>query len=143
MNTSYEKIYGIFLSKITDYDLASLSDDELEEYCYNIFVSAMTKIHSFDQNDLSDRDDVKERFNSELTDVEIEIITSQMVIEWVDRKLNTTQLLHMYVGTKDESMASQANHMKTLIELKEKQRSIISSMMRDAKYRKWVEEGLQ
>lgn len=143
MNTSYEKIYGIFLSKITDYDLASLSDDELEEYCYNIFISAMTKIHSFDQNDLSDRDDVKERFNSELTDVEIEIITSQMVIEWVDRKLNTTQLLHMYVGTKDESMASQANHMKTLIELKEKQRSIISSMMRDAKYRKWVEEGLQ
>lgn len=143
MNTSYEKIYGIFLSKITDYDLASLSDDELEEYCYNIFVSAMTKIHSFDQNDLSDRDDIKERFNSELTDVEIEIITSQMVIEWVDRKLNTTQLLHMYVGTKDESMASQANHMKTLIELKEKQRSIISSMMRDAKYRKWVEEGLQ
>lgn len=143
MNTSYEKIYGIFLSKITDYDLASLSDDELEEYCYNIFVSAMTKIYSFDQNDLSDRDDIKERFNSELTDVEIEIITSQMVIEWVDRKLNTTQLLHMYVGTKDESMASQANHMKTLIELKEKQRSIISSMMRDAKYRKWVEEGLQ
>ena len=66
-----------------------------------------------------------------------------MVIEWVDRKLNTTQLLHMYVGTKDESMASQANHMKTLIELKEKQRSIISTIMRDAKYRKWVEEGLQ
>lgn len=143
MNTSYEKIYGIFLNKITDYDLALLSDEELTEYCYNIFISAMTKIHSFDQNDLSDKDDSNKEFNSELTDVEIEIISSQMVIEWVDRKLNTTQLLHMYVGTKDESMASQANHMKTLIELKEKQRSIISTIMRDAKYRKWVEEGLQ
>lgn len=143
MNTSYEKIYGIFLNKITDYDLALLSNEELAEYCYNIFISAMTKIHSFDQNDLSDKDDSNKEFNSELTDVEIEIISSQMVIEWVDRKLNTTQLLHMYVGTKDESMASQANHMKTLIELKEKQRSIISTIMRDAKYRKWVEEGLQ
>lgn len=143
MNTSYEKIYKIFLNKITDYDLGLLSDNELLMFCDSVFLSAITKIKSFDKNNLTDRDDDLRTFNSELTDVECEVIASQMVVEWVDRKINTTQLIHMFVGTKDESMASQANHIKLLLELKEKQRSIVSIMMRDAKYKTWIEEGIQ
>lgn len=143
MNTSYEKIYKIFLNKITDYDLGLLSDNELLLFCDSVFLSAITKIKSFDMNNLTDRDDDLRIFNSELTDVECEVIASQMVVEWVDRKINTTQLIHMFVGTKDESMASQANHIKLLLELKEKQRSIVSIMMRDAKYKAWIEEGIQ
>lgn len=143
MNTSYEKIYKIFLNKITDYDLGLLSDNELLLFCDSVFLSAITKIKSFDMNNLTDRDDDLRIFNSELTDVECEVIASQMVVEWVDRKINTTQLIHMFVGTKDESMASQANHIKLLLELKEKQRSIVSIMMRDAKYKVWIEEGIQ
>ena len=143
MNTSYEKIYKIFLNKITDYDLGLLSDNELLLFCDSVFLSAITKIKSFDMNNLTDRDDDLRIFNSELTDVECEVIASQMVVEWVDRKINTTQLIHMFVGTKDESMASQSNHIKLLLELKEKQRSIVSIMMRDAKYKAWIEEGIQ
>ena len=143
MNTSYEKIYKIFLNKITDYDLGLLSDNELLLFCDSVFLSAITKIKSFDMNNLTNRDDDLRIFNSELTDVECEVIASQMVVEWVDRKINTTQLIHMFVGTKDESMASQANHIKLLLELKEKQRSIVSIMMRDAKYKAWIEEGIQ
>lgn len=112
-------------------------------FCDSVFLSAITKIKSFDKNNLTDRDDDLRTFNSELTDVECEVIASQMVVEWVDRKINTTQLIHMFVGTKDESMASQANHIKLLLELKEKQRSIVSIMMRDAKYKAWIEEGIQ
>lgn len=139
MSTSYETIYNAFLGKITDFDLPLMDDDELEGYCYDILSSALVKIKSFD-HDLADRDEDTKVFNEDLSDLEKEVLSCQMVVEWVDRKINTTQLLHMYVGTKDESMASQANHMKALIELKDKHRSVVNTLMRDFKYQQWIEE---
>lgn len=46
----------------------------------------------------------------------------------------------MFVGTKDESMASQANHIKALLELKNNQKAIVTALIRDWKYREWIEE---
>ena len=83
----------------------------------------------------------EEVFTEDLSNVEIEIISCQMVVEWINEKLNNTQLINMFVGTKDESMSSQANHIKELINLKEKQRAVVSVMLRDEAYRKWVEES--
>lgn len=139
MNTSYEKIYNIFLNKITDFDLPVMSDEELTDYCRDILFSALVKLKSFDHN-LSDRNDDLGVFNEVLSDLECEVIACQMVVEWVDKKINTTQLLHMFVGTKDESMASQANHIKTLMDLKDKHRATVTGLMRDFKYQAWVEE---
>jgi len=138
MNTSFEEIYTIFLNKISDFEIASLEDDEISEYCERFLVSALSKIHNL-TNDLSDRDEAE--FASELTDVEKEIITCQMVVEWIDSKLNTSSLLTLFVGTKDENMASQANFINALTELKDKQRSTVNMLMRNYQYRKFVEEG--
>lgn len=138
MSTSFEDIYTIFLNKISDFEIASLEDDDINEYCERFLVSALSKIHNL-TNDLSDRNDFE--FASELTDVEKEIITCQMVVEWIDSKLNTSSLLTLFVGTKDENMASQANFMNSLAELKDKQRAIVNTLMRNYQYRKYVEEG--
>lgn len=140
MGTSYWKIFNIFLSKIIDFDLPKMSDDQLTSYCFVIFSSAMAKIKNFD-HDLSKRDDIIYSFDDELSDVECEIIACQMVVEWVERKTNTVQNIHMFVGTKDESMASQANHIRSLMELRDKQRATISTLIRDYKYRAWIEEA--
>ena len=139
MSTSYESIYNAFLGKIIDFDLPLMEDDELDGYCRELLGSALVKLKSFD-HDLADRDEDTKVFNEDLSDLEKEVLSCQMVVEWVDRKINTTQLLHMYVGTKDESMASQANHIKALMELKDKQRSIVTTLMRDFKYQQWIEE---
>lgn len=138
MSTSFEDIYTIFLNKISDFEIASLEDDDINEYCERFLVSALSKIHNL-TNDLSDRNDFE--FASELTDVEKEIITCQMVVEWIDSKLNTSSLLTLFVGTKDENMASQANFMNALAELKDKQRAMVNTLMRNYQYRKYVEEG--
>lgn len=138
MNTSFEEIYTIFLNKISDFEIASLEDDEIAEYCERFLVSALSKIHNL-TNDLTDRDDFE--FSSELTDIEKEIITCQMVVEWIDSKLNTSSLLTLFVGTKDENMASQANFINALSELKDKQRSTVNTLMRNYQFRKFVEEG--
>ena len=140
MGTSYWKIFNIFLNKIIDFDLPKMSDDQLTSYCFGIFSSAMVKVKNFD-HDLSKRDDIIYSFDDELSDVECEIIACQMVVEWVERKTNTVQNIHMFVGTKDESMASQANHIRSLMELRDKQRATISALIRDYKYRAWIEEA--
>lgn len=91
-----------------------------------------------------DNDDVietEEVFSEDLTDLEIDIIASQMVVEWLNNELNNTQLTRMFVGTKDESMSSQANHIEKLTTLKEKRRADVSMLIRDYAYRKWVKEG--
>ncbi len=139
MSTSCEKIYNIFLSKITDFDLPLMDDDELKNYCNEILMSALSKIRSFD-HDLTDRNNETGDFNEDLSDLECEVLSSQMVVEWIDRKINTTQLLNMFVGTKDESMASQANHLNSLLTLKDRQRSIVTKLIRDYGYNAWIEE---
>lgn len=139
MGTSYWKIYNIFLSKIVDFDLPQMSDDELLSYCDGVFLSALVKVKNFD-NDLTLRNDAARTFDVELSDIECEVIACQMVVEWVDHKINTTQNIHMFVGTKDESMASQANHMRALLELKASHRAIVSALIRDYKYKVWIEE---
>jgi len=140
MGTSYDKIYRIFSNKIVDYEPLLMSDDELRSYCHSFLASAMVKIKNFD-HDLSDRDDVIASFGVDLSDKECEVIACQMVVEWVERKTNTVQNIHMFVGTKDESMASQANHIRALLELRDKQTALISVIIRDHKYRAWIEEA--
>lgn len=140
MNTSYEDIFKIFLGKISDFNLFKMPDCELYDYCHEIMRSAITKIDSINNN-FEDMNDELMEFNSELSYLEIEILATQMVVEWIDKQINTTQLLRMFVGTKEESMASQANHLSQLINLKDKQRSIVSNLIRDYNYKKWIKEA--
>lgn len=96
-----------------------------------------------DMQQIIDEDGVieaEEVFSDDLTDLEIEIIASQMVVEWLNNEINNTQLTRMFVGTKDESMASQANHIEKLTTLKEKRRADVSMLIRDYAYREWVKE---
>ena len=118
--------------------MPALADDELEEYCNSILTSALTRVRNM-THDLSARD--ISGFNDDLNDTEKEVIACQMVVEWADGQLNNTQLTHMFVGTKDESMASQANHMNTLMALVHQNRARVSTLMRDYKWTNWVKQG--
>ena len=143
MSTSYVDIYTSFLRKINDFDLPQFADDELYDYCYNIMKTAIAKLPSIN-HDLSDvtvdEETEDEMFTADLSAYEIELIANQMVVEWIDTELNNMQLLRMFVGTKDESMSSQANHMEKLTTLREKRRADVSMMIRDYAYREWVAE---
>ena len=80
--TSYEKIYDRFLQKITDYKMLDLMDTEIRQECAKWLSSAIAKFRRC-KNDLSQRDDELETFTVELLDVEIEILSTLMVSEWL------------------------------------------------------------
>jgi hypothetical protein len=133
--TSYETIYNIALSKITDPQLAMLPEEDLESMLYGWMKSAIAK-HRKCTSDLSDRDDELKQFNIILTDLEIEILGILMAREWVSSQLlSVTNTLQVFSG-KETNYYSQAAHLKELQLLDEKLRLEAQQLSRDYTYTK-------
>ncbi len=131
--TSYETIYNIALSKITDPQLAMLPEEDLENMLYGWMKSAIAK-HRKCTSDLSDRDDELKQFNIILTDLEIEILGILMAREWVSSQLlSVTNTLQVFSG-KETNYYSQAAHLKELQLLDEKLRLEAQQLSRDYTY---------
>lgn len=131
--TSYEEIYSVALSKITDPQLAMLPDEDLEFMLRGWMRSAIAK-HRKCKSDLSDRDDELRQFNEDLSDVEIEILGILVAREWVSGQLlSVTNTLQVFSG-KETNYYSQAAHLKELQTLDEKLRLEAQQLSRDYTY---------
>jgi hypothetical protein len=131
--TSYESIYNVALSKITDPQLAMLPEEDLESMLYGWMKSAIAK-HRRCTSDLSDRDENKKQFNTNLTDLEIEILGILMAREWVSGQLlSVTNTLQVFSG-KETKYFSQAQHLAELQALDEKLRLEAQHLSRDYTY---------
>lgn len=91
--TSYEAIYNRFLTKITDYELAFVPEEDMELMLHGWLLSAIAKFRKCASN-LSDRDDEQKCFNINLVDEEIEILSLLMISEWIEPQLNSVLLTH-------------------------------------------------
>lgn len=131
--TSYETIYNVALSKISDPQLAMLPDEDLAEILCGWMKSAIAK-HRKCVSDLSDRDDELQQFNTDLTDLEIEILGILIAREWVSSQLlSVTNTLQVFSG-KETNYYSQAAHLKELQLLDEKLRLEAQQLSRDYTY---------
>lgn len=131
--TSYEAIYNTALSKITDPQLAMLPEEDLENMLYGWMKSAIAK-HRKCTSDLSDRDEELKQFNSDLTDLEVEILGILMAREWVSGQLlSVTNTLQVFSG-KETKYFSQAQHLAELKDLDEKLRLEAQQLSRDYTY---------
>lgn len=129
--TSYSEIIGVFLNKITDMDLPRFDDLVRESIIIGYMKSACTKFAKVCEVDLYDRNDVEKCFNSALDDEIIDIITENMLVEWLKPKVLFTDNLSNVLNTKDFSMYSPANMLKelreTLTYLKKSARGLINN----------------
>ena len=131
--TSYETLYNVALSKISDPQLAILPEEDLENMLYGWMKSAIAK-HRKCTSDLSNRDETKKQFNTNLTDLEIEILGILMAREWVSSQLlSVTNTLQVFSG-KETKYFSQAQHLAELQALDEKLRIEAQHLSRDYTY---------
>lgn len=131
--TSYETIYNVALSKITDPQLVMLPEEDFENILYSWMKSAIAK-HRKCTSDLSDRDDELKQFNIDLTDLEIEILGILIAREWVSSQLlSVTNTLQVFSG-KETNYYSQSAHLKELQALDEKLRLEAQQLSRDYTY---------
>lgn len=116
MATPYEKIYERFLNSVTDFNLAELDDHTLNEMLKDWLHKAVVRTRT--SNSLS-RDNENEVFNSDLSDLDIELLALGMKLAWLDQTLGSTELTLQFIGGKEEKWFSQSAHISELRALRE------------------------
>ena len=112
--TPFSAVYNKFLSKVTDDMYMELSQQETENLIGELLDSAI-QWFEFPRVDLSNRTDVE--FLAPLTEEEMNILATYMIVEWMGQQLATIELIRMKYSGSDFKFTSQANHMHKLKDL--------------------------
>lgn len=135
MGTTYDTIYDRFLTKITDFFILELDDNDVREWCYDLMLSTIATFpiidHDFD--DLLNDDEAC--FDEELSNTEVEYLACGMAYQWVVPQLNNTTLTKQYIGTKDEKFFSQSGQITQLRELQNDNLARTKKIRRDYNFR--------
>ena len=111
--TSYDKVYAAFSKRINDLKILDLTDQEVIDFTHSLMESAIPKFMMC-KSDLFDRDDELGYFNSDLLPIEIEILATLMVAEWLSPQIETTELIAQFFGSKEEKYYAQSNQINAL-----------------------------
>ena len=115
MPTSYEKLYENLLPKFRSYKIPLMSTEEVKDYLHDFLIPAISRFHVC-RKDLNDRDDILQRFNVELSDTEIEILSNYLIIEYIDSEyVRTPTLLNVQLPSNDFKAFSPANFLDKLM----------------------------
>lgn len=117
MATSYEKIYENLLPKFRSYDIPLMSTEEVKDCLHDYLVPAISRFHVCRKN-LTDRDDIVQRFNVDLSDIEIEILSNYLLIEYIDSEyIRVPSLLKVQLPSSDFKVFSPANFLEKLMNM--------------------------
>lgn len=131
--TLYSTLYNRCLQKLEDPTLMQLPEEDLEDMLHDYMLSAIAK-HRKCEHDLSDRDDELKQFNSDLSDLEIEILAILMLREYISQRLHSVvNVLQVFSG-KETLFFSQAAHIKELREMDDRLKLEAQQLSRDYTY---------
>lgn len=115
MYTSYEKLYDNLLPKFRSYEIPLMTVEEVKDYLHDFLIPAISRFHVCRKN-LNDRDDILQRFNVELSDIEVEILSNYLLIEYIDSEyIRTPTLLKVSLPSNDFKAFSPANFLDKLV----------------------------
>ena len=115
MATSYEKLYENLLPKFRSYEIPLMSTEEVKDYLHDFLIPAISRFHVCRKN-LNNRDDVIQMFDDDLSDIEIEILSNYLLIEYVDSEyIRTPSLLKVQLPSSDFKVFSPANFLDKLM----------------------------
>ena len=115
MATSYEKLYENLLPKFRSYKIPLMSTEEVKDFLHDFIIPAISRFHVC-RKDLKDRDDILQSFNIDLSDIEIEILSNYLLIEYMDSEyIRTPSLLKVQLPSSDFKVFSPANFLDKLM----------------------------
>lgn len=115
MYTPYEKLYDNLLPKFRSYEIPLMTVEEVKDFLHDYLIPAISRFHVC-RKDLNDRDDIIQRFNVELSDIEIEILSNYLLIEYIDAEyIRTPSLLKVQLPSSDFKVFSPANFLDKLM----------------------------
>ena len=117
MATPYERLYENLLPKFRSYEIPLMSTEEVKDYLHDFLIPAISRFHVCRKN-LNDRDDIIQRFNEDLSDIEIEILSNYLLIEYIDSEyIRTPSLLKVQLPSSDFKSYSSANMLEKLMNM--------------------------
>lgn len=117
MATPYEKLYENLLPKFRSYEIPLMSAEQVKDYLHDFLIPAISKFHVC-RKDLTDRNDILQRFNVDLSDIEIEILSNYLLIEYIDSEyIRTPSLLKTHLPSSDFKAFSSANMIEKLMNM--------------------------
>ena len=165
INTPFSYIYDSFLSKLTDDMYMELDELQTHRMLEELLLSAIQKFE-FPRFDITNYetsylDNVDEysgedsggndaiayiynggKFNVELTQEEINILATYMIVEWLGQQLASVENTRMKYSGSDFKFTSQANHMAKILTLKQDYEREGFHLQRLYKRRKRDENGI-
>lgn len=115
MYTPYEKLYDNLLPKFRSYEIPLMTVEEVKDFLHDYLIPAISRFHVCRKN-LNDRDDIVQRFNVGLSDIEIEILSNYLLIEYIDSEyIRTPSLLKVQLPSSDFKAFSPANFLDKLM----------------------------
>lgn len=135
MATPYSVIYASFLSKINDYSFLQLTQNDIDQIMLGWMNDSIAEFYRC-KTDLTKRDDTVVQpdnslgqFNLNLSALEIKIISSLMVVEYLKPRVVDTQTMKQMLSDSDFKMYSQANQIEVLLKLYAKMQSDVETTM--------------
>lgn len=117
MPTHYEKLYENLLPKFRSYEIPLMTTEEVKDYLHDFLIPAISRFHVCRKN-LNDRDDILQRFNVELSDIEIEILSNYLLLEYIDSEyIRVPTLLKVSLPSTDFRAFSSANMLEKLMNM--------------------------
>lgn len=139
MATPLNEIYNNFLSKTTDYSFIRLNEEGLlDEILLSYLKSSIVRFTNCDK-DLT-IDTTNESFNVDLTFEEIEILSTIMLLMYVNGKIANVKNMEQIMTEPEFKMYSQANHLKELLSLKSTVELDVSELKNIYSLRKGLED---
>ena len=118
IQTPFSKVYNSFLSKITDDMYMELTEQDTYNLLEELLISAIPKFE-FPRVNLYDYSLEDKCFYVILSNEEINILATYMIVEWIGQQLASVENIRMKYSGSDFKFTSQANHMQKLLVLKQ------------------------
>ena len=149
--TPFSVVYKSFLSKITDDMYMELTEEETDALLEELLMSAIHKFEfprqSLDYMEVTEEINENETevilaFINQLTNEEINILATYMIVEWLGQQLASVENVRMKYSGSDFKFTSQANHMQKLLQMKKDYEREGIHLQRLYKRRKQNENGI-
>lgn len=143
MKISYQDIYSRFLQKITDYELAQLSQVDVYEMMCGWLHATLSRPYVRSLfSELEFKDEVLTMScalsnpvnDSADTEFVIELSAMGMVVEWLEPRVKSTTNLAQMFGGKEQKFYAQSTHMAELKSMLTDARVELRKMIRDYGY---------
>jgi hypothetical protein len=134
MATNFTDIYARAIFRFADYKFLEQDTDVREGVLEKYLLSAKTEFQRICKVDLDDYDLENKRFNHNLGDEEIEILSLGVAFYWLSYKALNSELLKNVLNSKDYYYYSPANLLKEIQTLRQTLRDEFDSRMRKYSY---------